>query len=113
MSFQNWYIIEILDRFQCFSYSEFIYVVHLFPYFLSRVQGVVPSQLCKSTLFAEFQRVAQLYGRDDLLQANTYHGAKAMAVEFEAAKKYMKESFKKGGYGVWIEKPIEEELFSL
>ncbi|XP_071795376.1 uncharacterized protein [Asterias amurensis] len=78
-----------------------------------RIQGVVPSQLCKSTLFTEFQRVAQLYGRDDLLQAKTYHDAKGMAADFETAKKYMKESFKKGGYGVWIEKPVEEELFSL
>ncbi|XP_022099466.1 double-stranded RNA-specific editase 1-like isoform X2 [Acanthaster planci] len=78
-----------------------------------RVQGVVPSQLCKSALFAEFQRVAGLYGRDDLLQARTYHEAKGLAVDFAAAKAYMKEAFKKGGYGVWIEKPVEEELFSL
>ena len=70
-----------------------------------------PSQLCKAAMFTAFRQVCELYGRQDLLDVKSYHEAKEKAEQFSIAKKHMKECFKKGGYGVWVEKPIEEELF--
>ncbi|XP_070532648.1 double-stranded RNA-specific adenosine deaminase-like isoform X2 [Ptychodera flava] len=71
------------------------------------------SVVAKAPLYAEFQNICKRLNREDLLQANTYHRAKKMAKEYQQAKSYMMEYFEKNDFGKWMEKPPEEEMFSV
>lgn len=43
----------------------------------------------------------------------SYHEAKQAAVEYHAAKQTLFKAFNKAGLGAWVEKPIEQDQFSL
>ncbi len=43
----------------------------------------------------------------------SYHEAKQVAVEYHAAKQTLFKAFYKAGLGAWVEKPIEQDQFSL
>ncbi|XP_077986401.1 uncharacterized protein LOC144440849 [Glandiceps talaboti] len=70
------------------------------------------SQVAKASLYKEFRSVCEKMKRQDVLQANTYHKAKKMAREYQEAKAFMMECFDKNGFGKWMEKPPEEEMFT-
>lgn len=44
---------------------------------------------------------------------NSYHEAKQAAVEYHTAKQNLFKAFYKAGLGAWVEKPIEQDQFSL
>lgn len=51
-------------------------------------------------------------GKQDLLNFPTYGKAKTAAADFQTAKKALIKKFKDNGYGIWVSKPPEEEMFS-
>lgn len=51
-------------------------------------------------------------GKQDLLNFPTYGKAKRAAADFQTAKKALIKKFKDNGYGIWVSKPPEEEMFS-
>lgn len=50
-------------------------------------------------------------GRNELLTAETYRDAKAMATDFQETKKMFYSHLQKSRYGQWVSKPLEQELF--
>lgn len=44
---------------------------------------------------------------------NIYHETKQVAVEYQTAKESLFKAFLKAGLGAWVEKPIEQDQFSL
>jgi len=53
-------------------------------------------------------------GRTQLLgQSTSYRAAKDTADLFKAAKQLLKQKLRASGYGTWVTKPPEEEMFSL
>ncbi|XP_066270152.1 double-stranded RNA-specific adenosine deaminase-like isoform X6 [Branchiostoma lanceolatum] len=71
------------------------------------------SKVSKSSLYVLFRTLCSKMNRDDLLTAKTYHQAKLMAKEFQQAKAALFEVCEKNGYGKWMQKPPEEEMFQL
>nr|QOJ54019.1 double-stranded RNA adenosine deaminase [Perionyx excavatus] len=70
------------------------------------------SQVAKCQLFQSFKTVCTAFQRSDLQSFNSYKEAKESANDFQMAKKLMKDKFKACGYGTWLSKPVEEEMFS-
>ena len=77
-----------------------------------RVNPNGSSRVCKKFLYGSFKEVCKKYGRDDLLSADTYAKAKKMATDFQSAKKAVMTKFRKSGFSRWVEKPVEEGMFS-
>lgn len=71
------------------------------------------SQVAKCRLFKSFHKACEAFQRNDLLLCSTYKEAKENSKDFQAAKQLMKTKFKALGYGTWLTKPVEEEMFSL
>ncbi|XP_078577057.1 uncharacterized protein LOC144862455 isoform X6 [Branchiostoma floridae x Branchiostoma japonicum] len=71
------------------------------------------SKVSKSSLYVLFRTLCSKMNRDDLLTAKTYHQAKLMAKEFQKAKAALFEVCEKNGYGKWMQKPPEEEMFQM
>lgn len=79
---------------------------------LARSQlGTLSSRVSKAHLFVSFLRLAQLAKRDDLVSAKNYKAAKEAATNFQEAKKALYQLCEKKGYGMWMKKPVEQELF--
>ncbi|KAK6191906.1 hypothetical protein SNE40_003482 [Patella caerulea] len=71
------------------------------------------SRVCKKDLFTSFQSVCHKFGRTDLLAAKSYNDAKKMSKDFQNAKSIMLKRLKDNGFGIWVSKPVEEEMFGL
>jgi hypothetical protein len=71
-----------------------------------------PAAICKAKLYTNFKQLCQIYKRPELLQAGTYTEAKKQATDFQAAKNLMLKKFRKNGFGQWVQKPMEEGMFS-
>ncbi|KAJ8298692.1 hypothetical protein KUTeg_022752 [Tegillarca granosa] len=78
----------------------------------TKIEKGLFSRCSKKNLYDSFKKLCQKYGLVHLLQAKNYHETKMMATDFQAAKSAMLQKFKENGYGHWVSKPIEEELFS-
>ncbi|KAK3608497.1 hypothetical protein CHS0354_010347 [Potamilus streckersoni] len=70
------------------------------------------SRCSKRNLYDNFKKVCERFGKQELLAANNYHEAKGMAKDFVKAKETMLMKFKENKCGIWVSKPIEEEMFS-
>ncbi|XP_054569593.1 double-stranded RNA-specific editase 1 [Eptesicus fuscus] len=75
------------------------------------------SRLCKHALYCRWMRVhgkvpANLQ-RSKIARPNMYHESKLVAREYQAAKACMFRAFIKAGLGAWVEKPTEQDQFSL
>uniref|UniRef100_A0A673GVW8 Double-stranded RNA-specific editase 1-like n=1 Tax=Sinocyclocheilus rhinocerous TaxID=307959 RepID=A0A673GVW8_9TELE len=75
-----------------------------------------PSHLCKHVLYsrwvclhAKLSETLRIRGS----RPGSYHEAKQAAVEYNAAKQTLFKAFYKAGLGAWVEKPIEQDQFSL
>ncbi|XP_051695927.1 double-stranded RNA-specific editase 1 isoform X5 [Oryctolagus cuniculus] len=75
------------------------------------------SRLCKRALFCRWTRV---HGkapphllRAKITKPNMYHESKLAAREYQAAKARLFTAFIKAGLGAWVEKPTEQDQFSL
>ncbi|XP_067844105.1 double-stranded RNA-specific editase 1-like isoform X2 [Heptranchias perlo] len=75
-----------------------------------------PSRLCKHALHNRWLR---LHGKLPFLlrsrqgKFNSYYEAKQAATEYQAAKESLIKEFQKGGLGMWVKKPIEQDQFVL
>ncbi|KAL3841433.1 hypothetical protein ACJMK2_019583 [Sinanodonta woodiana] len=69
------------------------------------------SRCSKRNLYDSFKKVCERFGKQELLAANNYHEAKRMAKDFLKAKETMLMKFKENKCGIWVSKPIEEEMF--
>lgn len=69
------------------------------------------SQVAKCRLFESFKTACEAFQRSDLLKCTSYKEAKENAKDFQTAKMLMKEKFRACGYGSWLSKPVEEEMF--
>ena len=73
--------------------------------------GTLSSRVSKANLFVSFLQLAELTKRDELVSTKSYKAAKEISRDFQAAKKIVYEVCEKKGYGVWMKKPVEQELF--
>ncbi|KAL4225653.1 hypothetical protein ACF0H5_016342 [Mactra antiquata] len=69
------------------------------------------SRCSKRNMFTQFRFICEKFGRQDLLNVSSYNEAKMAAEDFVAAKETMLKKFKANGYGKWVSKPVEEEMF--
>ena len=70
------------------------------------------SRLCKAAFLHRFREIARMSKRFQLLEARNYHDVKIQNLPYQEAKKVFVESLENAGYGRWIEKPAEQELFA-
>uniref|UniRef100_A0A8D1ACL0 Adenosine deaminase RNA specific B1 n=1 Tax=Sus scrofa TaxID=9823 RepID=A0A8D1ACL0_PIG len=75
------------------------------------------SRLCKHALYSRWMRVhgkvpSNLL-RSKITKPNVYHESKLAAKEYQAAKACLLRAFIKAGLGAWVEKPTEQDQFSL
>ena len=73
---------------------------------------IVPARVAKIKLYAEFVKLARLCNRSELISGN-YKETKELARDFQEAKQVLYQYCKKRGYGCWMRKPSEEELFGM
>ncbi|XP_053219284.1 double-stranded RNA-specific editase 1 isoform X2 [Podarcis raffonei] len=74
------------------------------------------SRLCKHALYSRWMRAyAKLSSnlRSNVSKPNMYHEMKQAASEYQTAKECLFKAFSKAGLGAWVEKPIEQDQFSL
>lgn len=63
-------------------------------------------------LLKEFIEVCMLYNSPVLhSDLDTYNNIKLTAEDFQKAKSFMKNLFRKEKYGTWVEKPVEVDMF--
>ena len=72
------------------------------------------SQLCKRELF---KRYLALHGKlssavEKKVKPKMYRTAKEMCVEYKRAKEELVKHFNDNGYGQWVKKPVEQDMFS-
>uniref|UniRef100_A0A2K6FTB3 Adenosine deaminase RNA specific B1 n=1 Tax=Propithecus coquereli TaxID=379532 RepID=A0A2K6FTB3_PROCO len=76
-----------------------------------------PSRLCKHALYCRWMRVHSKVPshllRSKITKPNMYHESKLAAKEYQAAKARLFTAFIKAGLGAWVEKPTEQDQFSL
>ncbi|NXV71976.1 RED1 editase, partial [Atlantisia rogersi] len=67
------------------------------------------------SLFFPYPKSLQLSSslRSKILKPNLYHDTKQGAAEYQTAKECLFKAFLKAGLGAWVEKPIEQDQFSL
>jgi len=71
------------------------------------------SRAAKCQLFESFREVATRLGQTELLQrCIVYRAAKDAADQFRSTKQLMSHKFRASGYGTWVTKPPEEEMFT-
>ncbi|XP_035138925.1 double-stranded RNA-specific editase 1 isoform X3 [Callithrix jacchus] len=75
------------------------------------------SRLCKHALYCRWMRVHGKVPphllRSKITKPNMYHESKLAAKEYQAAKARLFTAFIKAGLGAWVEKPTEQDQFSL
>nr|XP_012635489.1 double-stranded RNA-specific editase 1 [Microcebus murinus] len=75
------------------------------------------SRLCKHAMFCRWMRVYSKVPshllRSKVTKPNMYHECKLAAREYQAAKARLFTAFIKAGLGAWVEKPTEQDQFSL
>ncbi|XP_019378852.1 PREDICTED: double-stranded RNA-specific editase 1 isoform X2 [Gavialis gangeticus] len=74
------------------------------------------SRLCKQALYSRWIRIHAKLScslRSKILKPNLYHETKQVATEYQTAKECLFKAFLKAGLGAWVEKPIEQDQFSL
>ncbi|XP_055975553.1 double-stranded RNA-specific editase 1 isoform X1 [Sorex fumeus] len=75
------------------------------------------SRLCKHALYCRWMRVhgkmpIHLH-RSKILKPGVYHESKLVAKEYQTAKARLFTAFIKAGLGAWVQKPTEQDQFSL
>ncbi|KAM9368252.1 double-stranded RNA-specific adenosine deaminase [Phaethornis superciliosus] len=71
------------------------------------------SRVSKRKMFALFQQLCAKSNRGDLQNLSVYSDAKEAATAYQEAKQSFYSALEELGYGSWIQKPQEEENFSL
>lgn len=71
------------------------------------------SRLCKQALFSKFNEISFLATKTTPYQGKLYLDIKKDAKNYQKGKKLAVDEFKKNGFGTWICKPIEQNVFSI
>uniref|UniRef100_A0A8D0HF33 Adenosine deaminase RNA specific B1 n=1 Tax=Sphenodon punctatus TaxID=8508 RepID=A0A8D0HF33_SPHPU len=74
------------------------------------------SRLCKHALYSRLIHVHAKLSTSlhtKVSKPNLYHETKQQATEYQVAKECLFKAFLKAGLGAWVEKPIEQDQFSL
>uniref|UniRef100_A0A8C3XQE7 A to I editase domain-containing protein n=1 Tax=Chelydra serpentina TaxID=8475 RepID=A0A8C3XQE7_CHESE len=71
------------------------------------------SRVSKRSMFALFQQLCAKADRKDLQSLALYSDAKEAASAYQGAKRHFFSALEEMSYGSWIDKPQEEENFSL
>ncbi|XP_043529984.1 adenosine deaminase domain-containing protein 1 isoform X3 [Chiloscyllium plagiosum] len=71
------------------------------------------SRLCKAAMLSRFYLVAKEANREDLSTVPTYHAAKMMAKSYQEAKILLKSSLVHHGFGSWLVKNPNAEVFQM
>ncbi|XP_041031824.1 adenosine deaminase domain-containing protein 1 [Carcharodon carcharias] len=71
------------------------------------------SRLCKAAMLSRFYLVAKEANREDLSTVPTYHAAKMMAKSYQEAKALLKSSLVHHGFGTWLVKNPNAEVFHM
>jgi len=74
----------------------------------SEAVGAQTSHLCKKNLYGMFNEACEKFGR---AKFGNYLAAKRAAKDFQSAKKLAEKAFVAGGFGHWLKKPVEEQMF--
>ena len=69
------------------------------------------SRIAKASLFAQFQSLCTATKRGDLLDLSQYLDAKQASTAYQAAKERLFEESAQRGYGQWMRKPAEVNMF--
>ncbi|XP_048728595.2 uncharacterized protein LOC125646393 [Ostrea edulis] len=76
------------------------------------IEKTLFSRCTKRNLYNSFKEVCSKFGKNSLLNFQTYGKTKLAAKEFQTAKKAILLKIKENNYGTWVSKPPEEEMFS-
>uniref|UniRef100_A0ACB8GED3 Double-stranded RNA-specific editase 1 n=1 Tax=Sphaerodactylus townsendi TaxID=933632 RepID=A0ACB8GED3_9SAUR len=74
------------------------------------------SRLCKHALYSRWMRIHAKLSfslRSKVSKPNLYYETKQVALEYQRAKECLFKAFSKAGLGAWVEKPTEQDQFSL
>ncbi|XP_072898941.1 adenosine deaminase domain-containing protein 1 isoform X2 [Hemitrygon akajei] len=71
------------------------------------------SRLCKAAMLSRFYLVAKEANREDLIAVPTYHASKVMAKSYQEAKSLLKSSLVRHGFGTWLAKSPNAEMFHM
>ncbi|XP_063692850.1 double-stranded RNA-specific editase 1-like [Bolinopsis microptera] len=71
------------------------------------------SRICKNSLYKLFLAEYKKVKGSDEFDGKLYSEAKNAAKEYTAAKMLVMDQFKKLGYGCWVKKPIEQNMFTV
>ena len=71
-----------------------------------------PSQLSKSSLFAQFRSLSSVSGHADYLSIQSYAEAKSLATAYQKTKGLLHKYCLEKGYGLWMKKPPEIDQFN-
>jgi len=71
------------------------------------------SRLSKRSLFERFLNVSQQLMKEPFSRPARYSEVKALAVDYQEAKGQVTAALVKAGCGHWVEKPVEQDQFSL
>ena len=72
-----------------------------------------PSRISKASLFSLFVTLCEQSGCSDVVSTTTYSDAKKTSLAYHQAKQTLFDHCKKKGYGHWVKKPDELELFTI
>ena len=72
-----------------------------------------PSRICKNSLFKLFLAEYKKLQGSDQFDKQMYSQAKAAAVQYAKAKMLVMDQFQKHGMGCWVQKPIEQNMFTI
>eukprot|EP00116_Pleurobrachia_bachei_P012116 sb/3472378/ len=70
-----------------------------------------PSRLSKKSLFKKFNEVCAVVTKSTPYQEQYYNAVKADAEVYQLRKKRVFDGLAEAGYGSWVGKPIEQDLF--
>ena len=71
------------------------------------------SRICKNSLFKLFLTEYKKLKKSDEFEGKMYNEAKDAAKDYTAAKMLVMDQFQKLGYGCWVKKPVEQNMFSV
>jgi len=73
----------------------------------------VTSRLSKKCLFTKFLTISSSLIKNKFSDEERYSEVKQMAVDYQTSKAQLIEALNKAGCGHWIEKPVEQDQFSI
>merc|ERR1719188_659204 len=71
------------------------------------------SRLSKKCLFTKFLTISSHLSKNKFSNEERYSEVKQMAVDYQTSKAQLIEALNQAGCGHWIEKPVEQDQFSI